>query len=385
MRKQAFWRAGLAIVLLLIGVVVCGQSEEMSCIALLGRVIDGTGSDPIEDGVVLIEGEHIIAVGERQSIAIPTDAITFETDNATILPGFINTHVHNSASWWMVNQWILGGVTTVRDLGAPPDEWQVAAARYANERTYPTVLWAGPIVTVPNGYPIVPNGFESLAVESPSDAQAKVAQLIEDGIDVVKIAIQHDEDTVPGCLSLEEIQAIVNVAHEAGLRVTAHATVSWDIRLALDGGVDEIAHYLDAPGSAPWLPERMVKDHIAWIPTLAVGNTRTAPELIEFIRLGGIVALGDDAGYLELVDGMPMWEIRAMRRVGMTPMEIIVASTFNAAWVCQIDHAVGSLAEGMIADILVVRGNPLDTIDALNRTLWVLKRGLLVVDNVGEP
>jgi len=357
------------------------SGEDVGCFALLGRVIDGTGSPPIEDGVVLCEGGAITAVGRRENVPIPSDAVLLEASDATILPGFINTHVHSSGNRRVVAGWIRGGVTTVRDLGAHPHEWEGDASDLAGDATLPTILWAGPIVTVANGYPIVGNNFPSLAVTSEDHARRSVLRLIADGVDVVKIALALDPET-PGCLPVEWIRAIVGTAHDAGLRVTAHINLATEARRALDGGVDELAHYLSIPGSAPWLPERMVEQGVAWVPTLAVANTTSAPELIEFLRGGGIVAMGDDAGYLLPTDGMPMEEIRAMRVVGMTPMEIIVASTANAAFVCQIDDRVGTLANGMVADILVVSGDPLADLEALDRPLWVLHEGQLVVNNV---
>ena len=231
--------------ILMLFAAICWGNEPTTLTVLLGRVIDGTGSPMIEDGAVVIDGDTILFVGLRSELDVADDAVLIDLDGATILPGFINTHVHNSHSYSTARRWVYEGVTTVRDLGVPwgSVDWNAVGERYDADPRMPLVLWSGPLITVPNGYPIAGSNFSSLAVLSPEDARTQTLALIEQGVDVIKVALAIGHG-IPGCLSLEEIEAIVDVAHEHGLRVTAHATTLPAAQRALEAGVDELAHSL---------------------------------------------------------------------------------------------------------------------------------------------
>jgi imidazolonepropionase-like amidohydrolase len=105
------------------------------------------------------------------------------------------------------------------------------------------LVCAGPLVTVPNGYPTVPFGSSSaLPVRSLEDTRQRVGGLLDDGADLIKIAIEHGDlwgRRIPK-LSKETAAEIVRIAHDRGTVVTAHISVARDLRLALDAGVDEI-------------------------------------------------------------------------------------------------------------------------------------------------
>ena len=155
-----------------------------------GTLVDGTGAPPIPDAVVVIRGNRILAAGPRADVALPPGATVIDVSGATILPGFVNAHVHRGYDEATLKAWAQGGVTTVRDLGVAP--WDDAFARRdalladpANAR----LVAAGPLVTVPGGYPMVPWGMAGLAVTSPQDAISQTNRLLDSGADLVKIAI----------------------------------------------------------------------------------------------------------------------------------------------------------------------------------------------------
>jgi imidazolonepropionase-like amidohydrolase len=102
--------------------------------------------------------------------------------------------------------------------------------------------------------------------------------------------------------------------------------------------------------------------------------------LSRFVKAGGKVALGTDyAGYNAVFDlGMPVTEIELLREAGMTPMQIIVAATSNAARVCNLDHELGTLAPGKIADVLIVDGDPLADLGSLTRVRMVIHNGVII-------
>jgi imidazolonepropionase-like amidohydrolase len=154
----------------------------------------------------------------------------------------------------------------------------------------------------------------------------------------------------------------------------------------LDADVDDIAHIVEDPLSDQ-LGARVVKDDVYWAPTLElwkrVGqqtDRRAVANLSRFVQAGGKVALGTDyAGYNAVFDlGMPVAEIELMREAGMTPMQIIVAATMHAARVCNLDHELGTLAPGKIADVLVVDGDPLQDLRALTRVRMVIHNGVII-------
>ena len=345
---------------------------------LIGTLIDGTGAGPIPDGVLVIRGENIVASGSRAQVTIPADAEIIELGQATILPGFINTHVHNTMSRSQLESWAQAGVTTLRDLGAPHnilDSFVDIRNRLKDELRYARVLIAGPLVTVPGGYPIAGLGFSSLTVTSPEDARQKIDQLLDDGVDVIKITLESAAGPI---LSMEEASAIVETAHLRGVPVSAHVTNPGDLQRAVDAGVDDIAHMVT--GRVPdELLLRMVAEDISWVPTLDVIDGARVENLTRFVDAGGRVALGNDAGYLAGLEiGMPIRELEAMQAAGMTPMQVILAATRDAAQVCHVADSLGTLEAGKAADILVVDGNPLDDLRVLTEVLLVVHQGVIV-------
>jgi imidazolonepropionase-like amidohydrolase len=365
------------------------KSESDKILAVInGTLIDGTGADPLRDAALVIQEGRVLAVGPRAAVSVPDDARIIDVQGSTILPGFINAHVHLGFDEEKLETWAQGGVTTVRDLGAYPsaDLFSHRDALLKDNR-YARLVAAGPIVTVPEGYPMVPWGFEGLPVTSPEDAASKINGLLDDGADVIKIAVEGGyifRTKIP-VLSAEEAAAIVSVAHERGTVVSAHVTASQDLGRALDAGVDDIAHMVTNP-VYDGLIEHMLENDVYWVPTLELwknvgyGDRRAIANLAKFVKAGGKVALGTDyAGYNAEFDlGMPITEIELMQKAGMTPMQIIVAGTKNAAHVCNLDHELGTLEAGKIADVLVVDGDPLEDIHALTNVRMVLHNGVVI-------
>jgi imidazolonepropionase-like amidohydrolase len=283
-------------------------------------------------------------------------------------------------------------VTTVRDLGGNPKNnlfsWRNKSLKNPE---LARLVAAGPMVTVPGGYPKVPWGAPTgLPVISPDDARKKTIKLLDDGADIIKIALESGASfrrEIP-VLSLDEAKAIVNAAHQRGTIVSAHVLTSNDLENALKAGVDDIAHMVtDVPSDD--LIKRVVSQGVYWVPTLelwhgvghglgevAVNNLR------RFVKAGGLVALGTDFdGYNCPFDlGMPIREIRWMKQAGMTPMQIIVAATKNASRVCNLEDSIGTLEKGKIADLLIVKGNPLEDIEALLKPRIVIHGGQVIRD-----
>jgi imidazolonepropionase-like amidohydrolase len=349
-------------------------------IALVGRVMDGTGAEPLADGVVLIQDSRIVAVGPSTEIDIPAGATVLAMDDATILPGLINTHVHNAYLPANLRTWLREGVTTVRDLGAPLGSGYFARRDDLRaDPNYARLVSAGPIVTAPGGYPTT--RIACLTIDSPEGARREIAQILADGADVIKIALESGGGPT---LSTAAIEAIVETAHASGIPVTAHVTKSDDLERALACGVDDMAHMVTDRASRSTI-RQMVKDGTYWTPTLVALGGEGASNLRRFVAAGGKVALGTDAGYLAgLRIGLPMAEMSAMQEAGMTPMQILVAATRNAAEVCRLDGILGTIEVGKLADLLVIEGNPLHNLKALENVRIVIHGGTIVRHDSAE-
>jgi imidazolonepropionase-like amidohydrolase len=362
--------------------VVAVQEADLALIN--ATLIDGTGSDPLPDAVLLIKGDRIVAVGLRKTINFAPETKTIDLEGATVLPGFINAHVHFAYDEKTLETWALAGVTTVRDEGIISSKPLVDLMAFRDKTNvdpkYAHLVSAGYMTTVPGGY-------GDLFVVSADEARKKVAEELDAGVDLLKISLEDGYAGKSGLpkLTNEEIAAIVTVAHERGTRVSGHITQGDYLERMVDAGVDDVAHipydYVD-----PVVLKRMVEKGIYFTPTFTVFRNYGAPvsqcaeNLRQFLELGGHAALGNDygggPGDFEL--GIPMYEIEMMTKAGMTPMQIIVASTLNAAHVSNLEKELGTLETGKIADILIVVGNPLDDLQALQKVRMVIHNGVVI-------
>lgn len=387
------------------------QDDGSTAIALVnGTLIDGTGADPVPDAVIVIQEGRIVAVGSAAGVEIPAEAQIIDVGGATMLPGFFNTHVHDSYSQDYLTSWVQAGVTTVRDMGihesldwpddqlpSLPDETDPLRAALIKgfairdltrqDPHYARLVAAGPFLNVPGGY-----GGTVYPAETPEEVQAAVNDLLDLGADLIKTAL--DDGRVirqqlpiysPGAFS-----ALVAAAHERGAPVAVHIMRSDQLLMAIGAGVDEIEHM-----AVDTLPDEVIQQAVAhdvfWVPTLELWNgvseahgvgfrQATLDNLGRFLAAGGKVALGTDFhGYFTpFEEGMPITEINLMHEAGMTPMQIVVAATLHAAQVCQLDADLGTLEVGKIADVLIVDGDPLTDLQTLLNVRWVLRDGVIV-------
>jgi imidazolonepropionase-like amidohydrolase len=362
------------------------DTVQESIVLLGGTLIDGNGEDPVRDAVVVIQGERIAYAGSSSRAEIPSQAQIISTVGMTILPGFINAHVHYTDEPTRLQTWAYEGVTTVRDLGMTMQGFY-SIKDYLSEHPEPTLarlLCSGPIVDVPGGRP---HGNYGILIFSPDDARDKANYLLDAGVDLIKVYLEDGSIMNESweVISLEELEAIVDVAHSRGVIVTAHVQEAYLIERALDGGVDDIAHsQLDelVPYS---LIDRMIAEDVYLVPTLEIYQVPYMRQIAmnnlgRLAERGVKIALGTDFDIqygLEL--GMPSEEIRLMQQSGMTAMQIIVAATKHGAHVCDLEDEIGTLEAGKIADILVVNGDPLSDLQVLKHNVtMVFHNGTLI-------
>ena len=277
-----------------------------------GRLIDGFGGPPIQDSVVLIEGDRITAVGRQGEIAVPAGAEVISTEGMDVLPGLWDAHVHTMivghsdyAHWdatypdrlrdeimpAAAEQLLMAGVTSARDLGAPLDDiLAVRDAINAGTLPGPTLYVSGPFI---QHAPYPGTGAFRWGVDGADDARAKVRRLAEAGVDLVKL-IDQDQ------MTMDEVHAVVDEAHRNGLPVVAHAHRAEEIRRGIAAGVDCFEH--TGLGTAPEYPQDvydLIKgraNSLYWTPTVAplllYEETRDNPERLDDPRWK--VGLPDD-------------------------------------------------------------------------------------------
>jgi imidazolonepropionase-like amidohydrolase len=367
-----------------------------------GTLIDATGALPLENAAIAIQGRHIVHIGTADTLRYSADTSVLDMRGATIMPGFINSHVHiTGLTDDDLRRWIRAGVTTIRDLAGPLVELVATRDRIraANDATLPRLLVAGPIVTVEGGYPFAVGEqalrVEGLAVRDADNARATVSALADGGADLIKLAVSGRTDVQWMELSDEEIAAITATAHARGLRVSAHSDRVVALRRAVLNGIDDAAH---SPRDR--MPDEvialMVERGVSMSPTIsvydalarhrgagAVWRKRMQPlmydNLRRFVAAGGILALGDDYGGVPgMPVSMPMAELLHWQAAGLSPQQIIEASTRGSALAMGLEAELGTVEVGKVADLLVVQGDPLADLSALATPLLIVHDGQIV-------
>jgi imidazolonepropionase-like amidohydrolase len=253
-----------------IGITFLTHAQDNQVKALVGgTLIDGFGSTPIQNSVIIIDGERIKQTGRIGEVVIPEDAEVISTEGMSVLPGLWDMHVHlminghaDYAHWdttypplfrnvimpASAHQLLMAGVTSARDLGAPlQDILDVRDRINKNEIPGPTMYVSGPFIQH-KPYP----GTEQFrwGVNGVADAREKVKILAEAGVDCIKL-IDQDQ------MTLEEVEAVVQTAHAFNLTVVAHAHRPEEIRKGLKAGVDCFEH--TGLSSAPEYPSDVIE------------------------------------------------------------------------------------------------------------------------------
>jgi imidazolonepropionase-like amidohydrolase len=332
------------------------------------RVFDGTRM--LGEGAVLVRGSEIVAVGELDADA----RRTIDLGDATILPGFIDLHVHDFGEGMLA-----AGVTTVRDLGAPMAALPAPKPRPGRVR----VLAAGPLVTVPGGYPTPVWGASiALPVRGPGAAARAVRTLAARGAAVVKIAL---EPGVAGerwpMLSPRELRAILAEARRRRLPVVAHVHEDEGARRALAAGVTELAHGV-CETVEPELMRTLARRNVAVVGTLHVHETFRCFGAVEnaklFVDAGGELLYGSDFGNPGIPAGIDVAELELMVRAGLSRLEAVRSGTSEAGRRLGL-APLGTLVAGAPADVIAVRGDPLQDLGALAEPILVVAGGHAVV------
>ena len=395
------------------------------------RLIDGTGSPAITNGVVVVTDDKIVAVGKQGAVTIPAGAKLVDLGDVTLLPGFIDAHTHiigreladPQANDALVRDYestgaiigvanaqktLLAGFTTIRNVGAPNfDDMALRKAVNDGNVIGPRMQNAGHAIGITGGHcdengfrPGLMDGNPMIGVaDGAEQIRAAVRYQAKYGADVIKMCatggVLSEGDAVGvQQYTYEEMKALVDEATKLDRKVAAHAHGAEGIKTAVRAGVASIEHgsFLDEEGA------RLMLQHGTYlVPTLSAGEAvlkaadagvlkglraqkaRAAAAAMRngvkiAVKDGVPIALGTDAGVG--AHGTNGHEFTLMVEWGgMTPMQSIVAGTMNGAKLLGWDKQIGSLAPGKWADVVAVPGDPLQDIHVMERPVFVMKNG----------
>ncbi|MBK8389335.1 MAG: amidohydrolase family protein [Saprospiraceae bacterium] len=385
------------------------------------------GQDFQNNKVVLIKGDSIVSFDEERKITIPPNCKRLNFPEGTLMPGMIEGHAHmllhpyNETSWndqillesqaersirgaIHAQKTLLAGFTTVRDLGSEGAEYADVGLKESINKGIvhgPRLLVAGKAIVTTGSYG--PKGFAA-HVQVPSGAEEAdghdnlikvVRDQIGHGADVIKVYADYRWGmllTAMPTFTQKELETVVEVTKSSGRVVVAHAASEEGMRRAIMAGVHTIEH---GDAGTPEIFKLMKENGVALCPTLAAGDAVSQykgwkkgvdpePERIKekrhsfkmALEAGVTIVAGGDVGVFSHGDNVR--ELEMMVDYGMAPLDVLRSVTAVNAKVFGLNH-LGEIKTGKLADLVVVKGNPLENISVLREIEMVMLGGKVVV------
>jgi imidazolonepropionase-like amidohydrolase len=403
-------RIGLA---LLLSVMLFGSDmARAGTLALTGAKIYTSPTDPpIVNGSIVLRDNLIVAIGPSSTIEIPHLATVIDCKGLVVTAGFWNSHVHilspallhvqdSNAEQLdqqldaMFNRW---GFTTVFDVASGLDNTLALRWRIENGQLRgPRILTVGePIWTIEPVYVrdfVLENHLHIQNTDTPEQAIALVRDHVAKGANGIKLFTGSDQGRGKvGLLPLATAKAAVDEAHRHSLPVFAHPTSVEGARIAIESGVDVLAHTL--PNSPPWTPEftqELKHARMSLIPTLTLFDVEmrkaNAPDqerqsfiaqmvaqLKAYSESGGDILFGTDIGYTDHYD--TAMEFTLMSQAGMNYKQILASLTTNPARKFGDSGHTGRIAKNMQADLVVLSSDPAQDVTAFSRVRFTIRHG----------
>jgi imidazolonepropionase-like amidohydrolase len=394
-----------------------GKSQrpaESNALALVGaRIYPSPSEEPISSGTILIREGKIVSVGRAGDLKVPPDTPIVDCAGMTIVAGFWNSHVHFTERWAdlaslpasevtqrlqeMLTRY---GFTTVFDTGS---DWEVTSSIRSRIESGsvkgPRIFSTGEII-FPKGASRPPDrrkGSDAVQrlpeVETPQQGIEMVRQRLASRTDAIKIYVQTFWD-LRLRIPLETVKAITAEAHKNGKLVMAHPSNSYGLETSIDAGVDILVH--TTPQIGPWTDAqiaRMKQQNMSLIPTLKLWRFelekdrapaeavrrfqgRGVEQLAAWFKAGGQILFGTDVGYMTDFD--PSEEYLQMERAGMAFKDILASLTIAPAQRFGQASRTGRVAKGMDADLVVLGGDPRDSITTLTKVKYTLRQGRII-------
>ena len=393
-----------------------------------GRLLADPASGRVETGkTVVVEGGKIAEIRD----GYVGEGKVIDLRDAFVMPGFIDSHVHltfesgptsrldavtksttDQAFDGVVfaGRTVRAGFTTVVDLGSDPEAINALRdAIAAGKVVGPRIVAAGGVAAHgghgdAHGYrQEILDLFRSPTLCSGADDCARAVRVaVQQGADIIKTASTGGvmSNTAAGLgqqMSDAELVAIVETAHRLGRKVAAHAHGTDGVNAALRAGVDSVEHgtYIDAESirlfkakGSYLVPTLLAGDTVSqqaetaeWMPDAVRAKARTVgPLMVDALRRahqGGVrIAFGTDSAVSKHGDNAR--EFALMVKAGLTPLDAIRAATVWGATHMGLEGEVGSIAAGKAADVVAVRGNPLEDVKQLEAVDFVMKGGAVV-------
>jgi imidazolonepropionase-like amidohydrolase len=363
---------------------------------------------PIEDGTVLIRDGLIAAVGPQ--VQIPADATLLPCIHCVVAAGFWNAHVHFTEPKWNLAEWksndllnvqladmfLSRGFTTVIDTGSNPADTFAIRRRIEHiQLNGPYIYSSGPPLYPPNGVPFyikesAPAWLQLLLPEpgTPDAARRILRRNLASGADLTKLFtgswVQRGR-VLP--MPPDIAKAAVEESHLNGKLVFAHPSNLAGIRVAIDSGVDVLAHAADdTRGVDQALLSAAIRNNMAMIRTLKMFTTTVTAdshymdpicdEVRQFHQLGGQLIFGTDVGYM--TDYSTDGEFVELGRSGLDWKDVLAMLTINPAARMGVSRAKGTVTPGKLADLTILYADPAQDLTNFARVQLVIRSGRVI-------
>ena len=382
-------------------------------------VVASPEAAPLADAVVVVRDGRIVSVGRVGEVRVPADARRIDADGRVPVAGFWNSHVHFLLPGLtevadapaaalelevrsLLTRW---GFTSVFDLGGLPGNARRLRARIeAGDVRGPRILTVDAPFYPADGTPhyvrdvMKQHGAPSAEVATPDAARARARTQLEEGADGAKLFIGALVGGPRGVVHMapDVARAVVDTAHAAHRPVFAHPSTTQGIEIALQAGVDVLAH--STPIDGPWpdgMAQRLVAADMALVPSLKLFEVElrkesVPPAVIErflavgqaqlraFSQAGGQVLFGTDVGYIH--DSDPHREYALMAGAGMDWRALLASLTTEPARRFGHGARSGRIVPGMDADLVLLGRDPADDVLALSDVVWVMRGGQVQYD-----